>query len=33
LLTTFKFITATISYGILLAMGFAVFMAIFFIFS
>jgi hypothetical protein len=33
LLTTFKFITATISYGILLAMGLAVFMAIFFILS
>lgn len=33
LLTTIKFITATVSYGILLAMGLAVFMAIFFIFS
>lgn len=33
LLTTFKFITATISYGILLAIGLAVFMALFFIFS
>lgn len=33
LLTTFKFITATISYGILLAIGSAVFMALFFIFS
>ena len=33
LLTTFKFITATVSYGIFLAMGLAVFMAIFFIFS
>jgi hypothetical protein len=33
LLTTFKFITATILYGMLLAIGFAVFMALFFIFS
>jgi hypothetical protein len=33
LLTTFKFITATISYGILLATGSAVFMILFFIFS
>jgi len=33
LLTTFKFITATILYGILLGIGFAVFMALFFIFS
>lgn len=33
LLTTFKFITATISYGILLGTGSGVFMAIFFIFS
>ncbi|MFT6094591.1 MAG: hypothetical protein ACJA2Q_002496 [Pseudohongiellaceae bacterium] len=32
-LTTFKFITATILYGLLLAIGFAVFMALFFIFS
>jgi hypothetical protein len=33
LLTTFKFITATILYGMLLGIGFAVFMAFFFIFS
>lgn len=33
LLTTFKFITATISYGILLAIGLVVFLALFFVFS